>query len=245
MWVSAFLDFPDPVFEAAAGFWRQVTGARLSASRGERGEFETLLPDEGDPWLRVQRLGEGAPRVHLDVHADDPDAVRRRVADLGGRQVADFGHTVHTSPGGLLFCVVDEQPTRPPQPVAWPHLSRVDQVCIDIPEAAFDTEAHFWAALLQRQRQPSTHPEFERLADGAGDWPQLLLQRCGFEVPVRAHLDIACEAENRDTEVARISDLGASFVRRTDDWTTLRDPAGLEFCVTDRDPRSGRLAPRR
>jgi hypothetical protein len=29
---------------------------------------------------------------------------------------------------------------------------------------------------------------------------------------------------------------GAKVVRRTDDWTVLRDPAGMAYCVTARAP---------
>lgn len=239
MWVTAYLDFPEPAYDEAVTFWQQVSGSRVSPTRGQYDEFATLLPVVGEPWLRVQRLGDGQPRVHLDLHGEDPEAMRRAVADLGARRLADHGHTVHASPGGLVFCVVEEQLREPPEPIAWPHLSRVDQLCIDIPEARFDDEAAFWTAVLGRPRRASTNPEFAWLPRGHDDWPEVLLQRCGFEGAVRAHLDIACDAENREAEVERILGLGAAFVRRTDDWTTLRDPAGLEFCVTDRDPRTG------
>jgi len=30
--------------------------------------------------------------------------------------------------------------------------------------------------------------------------------------------------------------LGAEVVRVAEHWTTLRDPAGLLYCITDRDP---------
>jgi len=42
-----------------------------------------------------------------------------------------------------------------------------------------------------------------------------------------------------DAEVERHVGLGASVVRRVPgDWTTLRDPAGREYCVTGRAPRA-------
>jgi hypothetical protein len=38
-------------------------------------------------------------------------------------------------------------------------------------------------------------------------------------------------------EVARHIELGAQVVREVPgDWTTLRDPAGREYCVTARSP---------
>jgi hypothetical protein len=50
------------------------------------------------------------------------------------------------------------------------------------------------------------------------------------------HVDLACD--DVDEEVARHRVLGASVVRRVPgEWTTLRDPAGREYCVTARSPR--------
>jgi hypothetical protein len=64
-WVTIFLDFPGDAFEAGVAFWREVTGYGLSSSRGEAGEFATLLPPDGDAYLRVQRIFDGAGGCHL------------------------------------------------------------------------------------------------------------------------------------------------------------------------------------
>jgi hypothetical protein len=67
---------------------------------------------------------------------------------------------------------------------------------------------------------------------------RLLLQRLDDEqYTVTAHLDLACE--DRDTEAARHLGLGARPVRRTEHWTTLRDPAGRGYCLTRRDVETG------
>ena len=42
--------------------------------------------------------------------------------------------------------------------------------------------------------------------------------------------------EGQQLDVER---LGATVVARRAGWTTLRDPTGALYCVTDRDPRSG------
>jgi hypothetical protein len=72
-WLTVFLDFPAGSFGAGVAFWREVTGSTLSPFRGAAGEFATLLPADGDAYLRVQRLaGGGASRVDefcLDVPA--------------------------------------------------------------------------------------------------------------------------------------------------------------------------------
>ena len=54
-WLTAFLDFPAASFETGATFWSRVTGSSVSAARGERGQFATLIPPEGDPFLRLQQ----------------------------------------------------------------------------------------------------------------------------------------------------------------------------------------------
>jgi hypothetical protein len=58
-WVTGFLDFPASVFEAGRHFWLGVTGYTLSPPRGPRADFATLVPGEGDAYLRVQRTYDG------------------------------------------------------------------------------------------------------------------------------------------------------------------------------------------
>lgn len=235
MWLTAFVDLPAGVFDRDVAFWLALSGTTLSASRGDHKEFASLLPPGGDPWLRVQRLGSGPARIHLDVHAPDPLALCSQAARLGATRIRDRPVATFTSPGGLVFCLVADHLSVPAPTPAWPHLSRVDQVCLDIPESTFDTEAAFWSALLGRGVTPSpTHAEFARLDARPTDPLRVLLQRCGRRGLVRAHLDVA--TTDRTAEVARLTGLGASLVRHTDQWTTLRDPAGLDFCVTDRVP---------
>lgn len=235
MWLTAFLDVPAEAAEAESAFWEAVTATSRSPVRGERGEFWSLVPDDGDPVLKVQRLGEGPARVHLDVHAPDPQALRRRADELGADLLADVGHTVHRSPGGLVFCVVAAGPARRPGALSLPHASALDQLCLDLPATRWEEESAFWAGLLEREVRPSPgYIEFARLSSGPGDSLRVLLQRLGDDGPARAHLDLG--TDDRTDEVERMVALGATEVRRSAEWTTLRDPAGLEFCVTDRDP---------
>ena len=66
------IDRPERVFEESARLWTAVTGTTLSARRGERGEFATLLPGDGDgdASAKIQAVlsGNGA---HLDLEFDD------------------------------------------------------------------------------------------------------------------------------------------------------------------------------
>ncbi len=238
MSLTAFLDLPPPSFDQGVAFWLAATDTSLSPMRGERGEFASLLPREGDPWLRAQRLGSGVARIHLDLHADDPGLLDEQASRLGASRLGSDPVTSFASPGGMVFCVVAGPLAVAAPTPAWPHLSRVDQVCLDIPESVFDEEATFWSRLLGRGLALSpTHQEFARLDWQPIDPLKVLLQRCGHDGPVRAHLDLA--TTDRPAEVARLVALGAVIVRETAWWTTLRDPAGLEFCVTDRVPTHG------
>lgn len=106
-------------------------------------------------------------------------------------------------------------------------------MCLDIPVGVFEAEAGFWAALTGWRRSAGGLPEFDVLDSPDGMPLRLLLQRSGSDT-AGMHPDLACD--RRGAEVARHEGLGASVVRVTDWWTTLRDPAGREYCVTDRQP---------
>jgi len=238
-WMSAFLDVPGPDFERSVMFWSAVTGYSPSARRGADSEFLTLVPPAGDDHLRMQRVGDASPRVHLDLHVTDPRAAADRAAALGAAEVVDAGHVVMRSPGGLTFCFVSHPAARPAPPASWAggSLSIVDQVCLDIPTASYDGEAAFWQELLQWPLKGSPYAEFERLVRPDGQVLRVLLQRVGDAGPVRAHLDLA--SSSRRLEVERHLGLGATVVAEHQLWTVLEDPAGMAYCLTDRPAQPG------
>jgi hypothetical protein len=238
--MSAFIDVPAGPFEETVAFWSAVTGWSPSARRGTDGEFLTLEPaGDADDHLRMQRLGSGEARIHLDVHVTDPRTEADRAVALGATEVAspDPGYVVLESPGGLTFCLVRHPASRPAPPSRWPDLSTslVDQVCLDVPRSTYDVETGFWAELLGWDRTGSSYREFERLVRPEGQALRVLLQRLDDEEgPTRAHLDIACSS--RDREVVRHASLGARLVEERDAWTVMADPSGLRYCLTDRAP---------
>jgi hypothetical protein len=218
-WLTAFLDLPASEYDAAVAFWQGVTGYSLSASRGVHDEFATLLPSAGDAFLRVQRTQDGGPGVHLDVHAPGQD------------------FEVCRSPGGLPYCLVGGAEARSPVPATWPggHRSMVDQVCVDVPPAAWDEECAFWAGLTGWELVQGSRPEFRRLRVPSGQPLQVLLQRLDEDDgPVRAHLDLS--ADDRGAEVRRHEALGATVVAVHEAWTVMQPPAGAVYCVTSRVP---------
>lgn len=237
-WVSAFLDSAPEHYREGVGFWQAATGYGLSAPRGETAEFATLLPPDGDDFLRVQRLEDGVDRVHLDLHVTDPRAAADAAVVAGAVEVVDRGYVVMASPGGLTFCFVGHPASRLPAPTrhADGSAARVRQVAIDVPRASYDVEWAFWSALTGWEQRPSSVTEdFRFLLAPPGQPLGLLVQRLQEEDgPVRAHLDWG--TTDRAAETERHLALGARVLAVHSHWTVLTDPVGRTYCLTDGDP---------
>jgi hypothetical protein len=246
-WLTIFLDFPAGSWDAGVAFWREVTGYGLSAARGTDGEFATLLPPAGDAYVRVQRTRDGAGGYHLDLHVDtaaeslEAAAGRAEAAGATIGRCAD-GLIIADSPGGFTFCLVrwrGEGTVPPPLPAAGGSsgVSRPDTLCLDVPPDEFDREVAFWSAFTGLEAHPAPVPGYAYLTHRA-DWAiRLLLQRRDSAAPgdrTRGHVDFGCtDAGARDRHVA----LGARMTGAEQYWTVLSDPAGLVYCLVDRDPK--------
>jgi hypothetical protein len=244
-WLTAFLDFAPEDHDAGVAHWEAVTGYARSAPRGAHDEFATLVPPDGDAFLRVQRLGAGPGRLHLDVHVDDPLVAADEATALGATVLASHPtYVVLGSPGGFTFCLVSHPAAVRPAPSAWPGgvTSLVDQVCLDIPASAFDGETAFWQALTGWELgRSAVRTEFANLLRPPGQPLRILLQRLDeSDGEVSGHLDLA--TTDRAAETERHVALGAELVARFEHWTVLRDPVGTTYCLTDRDPETGMLA---
>lgn len=241
-WFHLFLDVPRERWEEAVGFWSAATGWALSTPRGEDGQFLTLEPQSGDAWLKMQAFDGVAPRIHLDLDAGDRGAAVERSVSSGASPEWTYEDVpVMRSPGGLLFChTLTEEPA--------PRFARsepervLDQVCIDIPRSRWEQEVDFWAAVTGRTPEQAKTPEFVRLADpDPHGGLRILLQRLEDEEgEVRAHPDLA--VANRAAETCRQESLGAEAVGVFEWWTVMRAPYGQIYCLTDRDPVTGRVA---
>jgi hypothetical protein len=112
------------------------------------------------------------------------------------------------------------------------------------------SQARFWAAALDGYRvAPYDDVEVQRLRaagiDDPEDDPSVLVEpetgvrpRFWFtSVPEprsaknRLHVDL--RADDRQAEVTRLVNLGATVLAVYDRWTTLADPEGNEFCLRD------------
>lgn len=240
-WTYAFVDRRIELLDRAQEFWTAVTDTRLSAPRGSRGEFVTLVPDGADACVKVQGVDAGHGGAHLDFCVDEDGLAEfvRSALRLGSTMAAEHeGWAVLRSPAGQLFCAVPWHGESVRPPVV--HGSRLDQVCLDVPPSRYDAEVTFWSALLPDwQSRPGSLPEFHVLVPPPGLPVRILLQRLGEERAGSAHLDLACA----DIEATRVrhEELGAATVTHGTHWTVLRDPAGGTYCLTGRDPKTGGL----
>ncbi|MEO1056070.1 MAG: VOC family protein [Actinomycetota bacterium] len=249
-WLTAFIDRRPDSIESAAEFWSTVTDSTISPWRGPDREFATFQPAHGDPHLRLQRLAEGDNGVHLDLHVDDVRAASTHAIACGAQRVPNpSGVATLRSPGGLTFCIV----THRGESVfsAGRRIGDVDfvadQLCIDVPAARWPVERRFWEQLTGwTLARSAAYPELGWLAP---DWPadrralRLIMQRTGAEASaVGCHVDIA--ANDVPAVVSYMVSIGATEEAVLEGWTVMRDPGGVEFCVTGRDPATGRSTAR-
>lgn len=241
-WTYVFIDRPAERLDAAGAFWSTVTGTRVSARRGEHGEFATLLVDGADAYLKVQgvRAGGGA---HLDLAVDDVACARDAASQHGATTVTDSPDlVVMRSPGGLQFCLVPStgEAVRPgvvdgPAGVR----SRLDQVCVDVAPQAYTTELAFWRDFTGWEHRRGARPEFDLVMPPPSLPVRILLQRLDADQPISAHLDLACS--DVPATQAWHERCGATALHRWPLWVVMRDPAGGTYCLTVRDPQSGSL----
>jgi hypothetical protein len=237
-WLTVFLDFPAGEFDAGVEFWRGGTGYELSPVRGESGEFATLLPPVGDHYLKVQRLGDGPTRLHLDVHVTDPWAWTE-VAEAAGAELVEessHGYLVLRSPAGFTFCLVTHAGVVVPPPLTWPtwaHRSRVSRFCLDVPRKRYAAEVAFFQRLLGGEWLQVAEPETAlRPAD---TWPlDVRLQPAEVSAEVTSHLHIT--TDDLEAEVDRLVSLGAMPRATRAGKTILEAPGGTALCVVEVEP---------
>jgi hypothetical protein len=105
------IDLPPGDHDRELEFWQGALGQALPQFPAPHSVYHGAALHGHDLWLLVQRLDDGAPRVHLDMHTDDLDAEVARLEALGARRVRPV-HTwwVMRDPAGLYFCVLPEPP---------------------------------------------------------------------------------------------------------------------------------------
>ncbi len=238
-WMWLFLDTPRTDAPRSWAFWSEVTGFALSPTRGADGEFATLLPPDGDAWIKVQAVADGPGGIHLDLDVDDVATAAAEAERLGAVRVGTIGDEVVIlrSPGGQPFCLTPWHGDR--EQVRDGAAELVDQVCLDCPGDVHDAEVAFWASLTGWQWVDVDEPELSALRRPAGIPFRLLIQRLGEPTGVvRAHADLACA--EREASLTRHLSAGARVVQVREGWTVMTDPLGRAYCLTDRSPNGPR-----
>jgi hypothetical protein len=104
------IDAPAGQHDQELAFWQGAIGQSMEPA-AKYSEYHGVESRGEEFVLLLQRLDDGAARVHLDIHTDDLAAEVARLEGLGAervRQVHDWW--VMRDPAGLPFCVVPDPP---------------------------------------------------------------------------------------------------------------------------------------
>jgi Glyoxalase-like domain len=228
-WLTVFLDFPAASFGAGVAFWREVTGSGLSPFRGAAGEFATLLPADGDAYLRVQRIAGGSGGHHLDLHVDPAlasvEQAAERAAALGAKVLhREPGLVISVSPAGFTFCLVrwhGESTVPGPVRLDGAGASRADAFWLDVPAGVFERERSFWSALTG----------WEGPTRGRSALPvRLGFRRASPDDRVTGHLGFSCA--DRERLAARHAAAGARILAVLPRETEMADPVGRQYSLS-------------
>jgi hypothetical protein len=223
-WLTVFLDFPAASFGAGVAFWREVTGSGLSPLRGAAGEFATLLPADGDAYLRVQRVAGGSGGHHLDLHVDP---ARASVA-LGAKVLhRERGLVISASPAGFTFCLVrwhGESTVPGPVRLDGAGASRAEAFWLDVPAGDLESERSFWTVLTGWEEQDGARSALP---------VRLELRRASLDDRVTGHLAFACA--DRRALAARHAAAGARILAVLPHETEMADPVGRFYRLTGRE----------
>ena len=104
---TVVIDVPAGDHDRELSFWEAALGQPLP--QFDYPEYHGVALHGQDFWLLIQRLGDGAARVHVDIHTDDVAAEVDRLERLGAERVQQ-AHSwwIMRDPAGLLFCVIPD-----------------------------------------------------------------------------------------------------------------------------------------
>jgi predicted enzyme related to lactoylglutathione lyase len=212
-------------------------------------EFWNALLDDGDDTRLAFRKAEKSPTIelpiHLDVNVPDREAELARILELGGRlvetkthQIGDLSETwtVMRDPEGNGFCV------QSPPNTTRRYVGNVTFSCASPIELG-----KFWAAALGWPDEPIDPSFIQKLLDAGMDEreteafyvtretptsrPRLLFQRREKSRPASYPIHLDLSAGERDAQVARLTELGATVDTVKETHTVMRDPESNPFCV--------------
>ena len=95
--------------------------------------------------------------------------------------------------------------------------------------------AGFWAAVLDRKPSGEPTPYFASLAPAGPGQPIWMFLKVPEPKTAKNRFHVDLTAPDRDAEVARMVELGATRVREVSEfgmsWVVMNDPEGNEYCV--------------
>jgi catechol 2,3-dioxygenase-like lactoylglutathione lyase family enzyme len=243
-WLTLFFDYGRADFKRGLEFWAAITGSTFVTESGnESSDFVGLQPAVGHAYLEFQRTREPeGTKHHLCIAVDDVAAARQQAVAAGASRVAEHDdYSVLCSPGGMQFCFVPagtpaaDRPFERTTTLNWPTGQR------SIPSRLWEVEVPFWEQILGAELSIlPARPEFGWLRAQQQFSLDVLVQRLNGDQPVPTlHPDLG--TNDRALEVARHLALGADHVLDEEFWALMRDPCGAIYCITDRDPITGRL----
>jgi predicted enzyme related to lactoylglutathione lyase len=229
--------------QRVAEFWAALLDGYAVEDDVARGDGPALLfvEREKSPTIELP--------IHLDVNVPDREAELHRILELGGRLVETKSHrigelsetwTVMRDPEGNGFCI------QSPPNTDVRRIGNVTFSCADpIPLGRFWADALGWPdepidqgfiqTLLDAGMDPRETDSFYVTRESPTSRPRFLFQRRERSRPESYPIQLDFRAEDREAEVARLRQLGASVEETAADdertWTVMRDPESNPFCV--------------
>ena len=115
-------------------------------------------------------------------------------------------------------------------------LANITVDCADVPRTA-----RFWAQVLDREVGDRASEFFAALPAHRPGEPTWLFLKVPEPKAAKNRLHVDLTAPDRDAEVARLIELGATEVAEHSEygmsWVVLTDPEGNEFCLAQADSR--------
>jgi Glyoxalase-like domain len=109
-----------------------------------------------------------------------------------------------------------------------PNTLRLAGAFVDVPKADHQRAVDFWTAALGKS--PEYSEKFPDYAQYDDVTPGLyFMVQATQDDTRRVHIDF--ESDDRDEDVARMKQLGATELSRSHHWVVMQDPAGTTYCV--------------
>jgi glyoxalase superfamily protein len=114
------IDAPRETHDREVVFWQAALGVALQHFEKFPDFHGADLTADGHIGLLLQHLGDGPPKLHLDIHTNDRAAEVGRLERLGASVIDDGEHwTIMRDPAGLVFCVVPDRSVNETNASAW------------------------------------------------------------------------------------------------------------------------------